>query len=232
MRWSPHCKPGCQRFLVVNVADPGLVLNEVDNITKNDISYHVVSRSGRMGNFGAFDWSKTDESTVALGHSSGIASLVKFRYDGQPCDTVAQFRIKQQRKCNSIAFSTQDWLAVAVDRARSDVCLFIYDANREDGGTSSTVRRLCAAEVVSSVRFFPSQPQEIVASTGRQSIRLYDLRGELMSQILQRTETYHYQIAAPRVGMSKPRPKMLTISQLIRWMKIVLLPQVPRTTHL
>lgn len=177
MEAAVRCWPDRRRFLVVDVADPGLVLNEIDSLTKREITYHAVSRSGRVPSFGAFDWSKTNESVVALGLASGVANLVRFRYDGQPCDTLVQYRIKQQRKCNSIAFSTQDWLAVAVDRARSDICLFIYDTNREDSGGSSTVRRLCAAEVVSSVRFFPSQPQEIVASTQRQFIRLYDLRG-------------------------------------------------------
>lgn len=175
VRWSPHSTPDRRRFLVVDVADPNLTLNEVDSLSKKDLTYHAVSKSGRVSNFVAFDWSKTNESLIALGLVSGSASLIKLREGGKPADTIAQFKLKQQRKCNSIAFSAQDWLAVAVDRARSDVCLFIYDTARSPS-SSEPVRRLCAAELVSSVRFFPSQPQEIVASTQRQFIRLYDLR--------------------------------------------------------
>ncbi|KAK3701482.1 hypothetical protein LTR37_015456 [Vermiconidia calcicola] len=179
VRWSPHSTGDRKRFLIVDVADPSLTLNEVDSLSKKDISYHPVSRSGRVNNFGAFDWSRTNETIIALGLVSGSANLIRLRQDGQPADTLTQFRIKQQRKCNSIAFSTEDWLAVAVDKTRSDICLFIYDAKREHGSSNSPsepVRRLCAAEVVSSVKFFPSQPMEIVASTQRQFIRLYDLR--------------------------------------------------------
>lgn len=174
VRWSPHSTGDRRRFLVVDVADPSLTLNEVDSLSKREISYHPVSRSGKVNNFVAFDWSKTNESLIALGLVSGSASLIRLRDDGKPAETVAQFKLKQQRKCNSIAYSPQDWLAVAVDKARGDVCLFIYDTNR--GQSPEPVRRLCAAELVSSVRFFPSQPQEIVASTQRQFMRLYDLR--------------------------------------------------------
>ena len=181
MRWSPHSTADRRRFLVVDVADPNLTLNEVDSLHKDTISYHAVAKSGKISNFAAFDWSRTNESLIALGLVSGTANLIKLREDGKPAESVAQFKLKQQRKCNSIAFSAQDWLAVAVDKTRSDVCLFVYDTNR--GQSPEPVRRLCAAELVSSVRFFPSHPQEIVASTQRQFIRLYDLRGR--SQVRQ-----------------------------------------------
>ena len=176
MRWSPHSTGDRQRFLIVDVADPTLTLNEVDSITSREIDYHRVTRCSKLPNFGAFDWSKTNESIVALGLVSGSASLIQLRDDGKPPETVVTFKTKQQRKCNSVAFSGQDWLAVAVDKTRSDVCLFIYDVNRGPANASEPVGKLCAAELVSSVRFFPSQPQEIVASTQRSFIRLYDLR--------------------------------------------------------
>lgn len=179
IRWSPHSTGDRQRFIVVDVADPGVTLNEVDTLGKTSIDYHAIAKSGKIPSFGAFDWSKTDESVLALGLVSGTATLIKLREDGKPADHIAQFKLKQQRKCNSIAFSTHDWLAVAVDKTRSDICLFIYDTNRGHANYFEPIRRLCAAEVVSSVRFFPSHPQEIVASTQRQYIRLYDLRGKM-----------------------------------------------------
>lgn len=181
VRWSTHSTNSKQRFLVVDVADPSLTLNEVDTFSKREkqIGYHAVARCTKLPNFAAFDWSRKDESIVALGLGTGSANLIKLRDDGgsSPSETVAVFKIKQQRKCNSIAFSNQDWLAVGVDKTRSDVCLFIYDVNREPSAAAEPIRRLCAAELVSSVRFFPSQPQEVVASTQRSFIRIYDLRG-------------------------------------------------------
>lgn len=177
VRWSPHSTGNRKRFLIADIADPTLTLNEVNSLSKRDISYRPVARCTKLPGFGAFDWSKTNESIVALGLVSGSASLIKLRDDGGHSEIAATFKIKQQRKCNSIALSTQDWLAVAVDKTRSDVCLFIYDANRESVSEFEPIRRLCAAELVSSVRFFPSSPQEMIVSTQRQFIRLYDLRG-------------------------------------------------------
>lgn len=174
VRWSPHSVEDRKRFLLVDVAGQSLALHEVDALSKWHIAHHVVARSNKLPSFSAFDWSKTQESIVALGHVSGSASLVKLYDDGQPSEVVSTFRIKQQRKSNSIAFSTQDWLAVGVDKTRSDVCLFVYDVNRND--STEPVRKLCAAELVSSVRFFPSQSQSLVASTSRAFIRIYDLR--------------------------------------------------------
>lgn len=173
IRWSPHSTNDRKRFLLVDIADQSLALHQVDSVDQTHVAHHIVARSTKLPSFAAFDWSKTQESIVALGLSSGSASLIKLYDDGRPSETATTFKIKQQRKCNSIAFSTKDWLAVAVDKTRSDVCLFIYDANRD---STEPVRRLCAAEVVSSVRFFPSQPETVVASTSRAFIRIYDLR--------------------------------------------------------
>ena len=180
VRWSPHSSDDRKRFLVVDVANPSLTLNEVDVFPKareKHISYHPIARCGKLPNSAAFDWSKSDESIIALGLGNGSANLVKLRSDEDGgSEIAATFKIKQQRKCNSIAFSTQDWLALAVDKTRSDVCLFIYDTNRGEA-SAEPIRRLCAAELVSSVRFFTRNPQEIVAGTQRAFVKLYDLRG-------------------------------------------------------
>ncbi|KJX96835.1 hypothetical protein TI39_contig598g00029 [Zymoseptoria brevis] len=177
VRWSPHSVPGRERFLTVDVTDQSVTLNHIDRRGRRDVNYHTVARYGRLPNFGAFDWSKTDESIIALGLVSGSACLVKLHDNGQPSETVANFKLKQQRKCNSIALSSQNWLAVALDKTRSDVCLNIFDANIDQSSHDSIpIRRLCPAEVVSSVRFFPGQPQELVVAAQRSVIRLYDLR--------------------------------------------------------
>ncbi|CAK4033467.1 WD repeat-containing mio [Lecanosticta acicola] len=176
VRWSQHSSGETERFLLVDVVDQSLTLNHVHQRSRKQVGYFPVARYGRLPNFGAFWWSQTDESLVALGLVSGSACLVKLREDDQPSETVATFKLKQQRKCNSIALSTDNWLAVALDKTRSDVCLNIFDANRGSQSPPDPVRRLCPAEVVSSVRFFPSQPQELIVAAQRSYVRLYDLR--------------------------------------------------------
>jgi len=192
VRWSPHSTGDRRRFLIVDVAESSLILNEISKSERDQLEYHAVSQCNRLPAFGAFAWSPVQEQIVALGLVSGNACLVRLGEDKQSSEPFATFRTKQQRKCNSIAFNTQNWLAVASDKTRSDACLNIYDAS---GGESTSlqepVRRLCAGELVSSVRFFPSQPQELVASIQRSYIRTYDLRGRYGEQ--------HESIAAANV---------------------------------
>lgn len=177
MRWSPQSTASQRRFLHIDVANPTLTLNQVDAVNGRDISYHAVARYAKLPGFGACAWSPVDESIVALGLASGNASLVKLREQpGQASEIVATFKIKQQRKCNSVAISTQQWLAVALDKTRSDVCLNIFDGT---GDFQEPLRRLCPAELVTTVRFFTSQPQELVTAVQRAYIRIYDLRGLL-----------------------------------------------------
>lgn len=162
---------------MVDVADSSLTLNHVDTFGRRYIEYHAVSKASKLSSFGAFAWSPVQEALVAIGLVSGNASLIRLREDKQPTETIATFKIKQQRRCNSVALSTQNWLAVALDKTRSDVCLNIYDANGDSSTFQEPLRRLCAAELVSSVRFFAGQPQELIATTQRSFIRIYDLRG-------------------------------------------------------
>lgn len=170
LRWSPHAGDR-ERFLLVDVIDQSLNLNEITKRTRTNVEYTSVARLGQLPNFGAFDWSKTEEAIVALGLVSGSACLVRL---GERSEIVANFKLKQQRKCNSIALSSRNWLAVALDKTRVDNCLNIFDANGEH---DTPLRRMCQNEVVTSVRFFLSQPQELVVAAHRSFIRLYDLRG-------------------------------------------------------
>ncbi|EMD00445.1 hypothetical protein BAUCODRAFT_118212 [Baudoinia panamericana UAMH 10762] len=176
VRWSPHSTGDRQRFLLLDVGDSSLTLNEVDSRGETTIAYHIVTRCTNLLHIGAFAWSPVNESLVALGYVSGHASIIRLGEEKATSKTVAEFKVKQQRKCNSVALSGESLLAVALDKTRSDVCLNIYDINNGLSDAPEPVRRLCAAELVSSVRFFPGSPQEIVASTQRSFIRLYDLR--------------------------------------------------------
>ncbi|KAK0861527.1 hypothetical protein LTS02_007757 [Friedmanniomyces endolithicus] len=165
-----------RRFLVVDASDSSLTLNEVDHVGHCDIQYRQVTRYTKLPGFSAFSWSPVQDSLVALGFVSGDISLIRLGESKESSELIANFRVKQQRKCNSVSLSSQHWLAVALDKTRSDVCLNFYDVNGDISSSAEPVRRLCAAEMVSSVRFFPSSPHELVATTQRSFIRIYDLR--------------------------------------------------------
>ncbi|KAM3415416.1 hypothetical protein BST61_g8941 [Cercospora zeina] len=174
VRWSPLAPSERPRFLLVDVIDQSVALHQITQWRRSGVGSTQLARCGRLPNFGAFDWSKSDESIVALGLVSGSACLVQLHDDGRPAATLATFKLRQQRKCNSIAIGAQNWLAVALDRTRSDACLNIFDAKAPP--TAEPLRRLCPAEVVSSVRFSPTRPHELIVAAQRSFIRLYDLR--------------------------------------------------------
>ncbi|GAB7353095.1 hypothetical protein MBLNU459_g3638t1 [Dothideomycetes sp. NU459] len=171
IRWSPLSTDDQKRFLLVDVAGNALTLYGAARLKQHDFQYSPIARRDRVPNFTAFDWSKSDDSLVALGLSSGNASLVRIDSGTSQYVALQSFPIKTQRKCNTIAFNTQNLLATGLDRVRHDHCLTVYDIN--DAETHS---RLCVSEAVTSIRFFPSQPQELLAAVSRQTIRLYDLR--------------------------------------------------------
>jgi len=179
VRWSPRSTADQRRFFLVDVAESSVTLKEVQADRQMATRYRTVSKCSKLSNIGAFACSPVQESIAAVGLLSGNTALVQLREDQQVTEPVATYRIKQQRKCNSVAFSSRNWLAVALDKTRSDVCLNIYDVGSQSQTSQDPVRKLCAAEHVSSVRFFPSQPQELLATTQRTFIRLYDLRGML-----------------------------------------------------
>jgi WD repeat-containing protein mio len=176
IRWSPH---SADRFLVVDLSDATLTLKEVEGPRNEQIKSRAVSRSSKLPNFAALAWSPLEEPIIGLGLVSGNASLIKLGENGRTSETVATFKAKQQRKCNSVALNREGWFAVSLERARSDFCLNVYDTASARSEGTDPIRRLCAAELVSSVRFFDSAPQELIATTQRSFLRLYDLRGRL-----------------------------------------------------
>lgn len=162
---------------------------------RDAVESHVVTRQPHLVGINAFDWFRNDESLVVLGLKTGSANLIRLREQQPPqqpqqqheeqSPIVAQFKPRQERKCNSIASSTDNWLAVGLDRTRADPqCLNIFDATISGQVHSEPIRRLCNNEPVTSVRFFPTHPQELLAAAQRSVIRLYDLRGtwEIMSR--------------------------------------------------
>jgi len=173
LRWSPLSSPDKGRFLLADAAGNSLTLYQVDSGKKRLLKYSPVARRKDVPNFTAFDWSKSDDSLVALGLSSGEASLIKFDPHRPQRDPLRNFTIKTQRKCNTITFNSDNLLAVGLDRVRHDHCLTVYDVNASDPHS-----RLCISEAVTSLRFFPTHPNHLLAAVSRTTIRLYDLRSE------------------------------------------------------
>lgn len=177
VRCSPHSNGDEAQFVVLDLVDGSLTLNHIDYLRRDRFEYSTVSTC-KLPNVAAFDWSKTSPRVVSLGLVSGNASLIRLNPGHQTSETIATYPVKQQRRCNSIAFSSLDWLAVALDKTRSDVCLNVFDAS---SAAREPISKLCPAEHVSSVRFFQGQPRELIAGAQRAFIRLYDLRGTLPS---------------------------------------------------
>jgi hypothetical protein len=155
-----------------------LTLHQVDRRNRTSLESHVVSRHADLPGINAFDWSRRTENVVGIGLKTGTATLIRLREGGEPSETIAQYRPKQERKCNSISLSADEWLAVGLDRTRADPsCLNIFDAKSDYGNQSEPILRLCPNEPVSTVRFIPNHPQELLVGVQRTLIRLYDLRG-------------------------------------------------------
>ena len=154
-------------------------LCQVEQWGKGKVKYKQLCLRDKLPNYTAFDWSKRDEGLVGIGSASGEAILLRLDADRPQSDYIHAFPIRHQRKCNSIAFSTKNYVATGLDRVRNDVCLNIYDLNNPNmTSTSEPYRKLASSEAISSIKFFSGQPDTLVAGVSRQSIRIYDLRGE------------------------------------------------------
>jgi WD40 repeat protein len=144
------------------------------------VKYKQLCLRDKLPNYTAFDWSKRDEAVVGIGSASGEATIVQIDPDRPQGEFIHSFPIRHQRKCNSIAFSAKNYVATGLDRVRNDVCLNIYDLNNPNvTSTSEPYKKLASSEAISSIKFFSTQPDTLVAGVSRQCIRLYDLRGEL-----------------------------------------------------
>ncbi|KAF2712939.1 ubiquitin-protein ligase-like protein E3 [Pleomassaria siparia CBS 279.74] len=186
IRCSPHSTQHNPRFLIIDVAANRLRLCQIDRIEKNRVKYKQLCLRDKLPNYTAFDWSKRDEHLVAIGSSSGEAIIVQINADNPQTDYIHAFPIKHQRKCNSIAFSSKNYLATGLDRVRNDVCLNIYDLNIPTITSSAEpYKKLASSEAISSIKFFNGQPDTLVAGVSRQCIRIYDLRDSASSGVAQ-----------------------------------------------
>ena len=185
IRWSPHSTPDHQQFLIVDVAGHRVRLCELESTDTKPTKYKQLCLRDKLPNYTAFDWSKTQPYVVGIGAASGEANVVQIDPNRSPQeDLISSFPIRHQRKCNSIAFSSKNFLATGLDRVRNDFCMNVYDLNVVSSPGPSPqepYKKLAVSEAISSIKFFNQQPDTLVAGVFRQCVRLYDLRDSATS---------------------------------------------------
>ncbi|CAG8879032.1 unnamed protein product [Penicillium nalgiovense] len=179
IRWSPTSSATEQRFLSVDVTGKSFRLCRVTGLDGNYIRHEVLSTLTNVPGFRAFDWSTSNENLIAVGQSSGEATIL--RLDGDAKESLS-FPVRNQRYCNAVAFSTHGLVASGLDRVRNDFCLNIWDVNQRlspaggSRGFTEPLRKLASSEPITSIKFFRDQPDTIVTGVKGQFVRIYDLR--------------------------------------------------------
>ncbi|KAL4925610.1 uncharacterized protein BDV17DRAFT_271885 [Aspergillus undulatus] len=184
IRWSPSSTTAEQRFLSVDVTGHQFRLCKVTFFSPKlqTFEHEVISTHTKVPAFRAFDWSPIDESLVAVGQSSGDATVLRMR-EGDESNQAFHLPVKMQRYCNAVAFSIHGLLAAGLDRVRTDSCLNIWDVNQRLGMRAGKgnvnmepLRKLANSEPITSVKFFRDQPDTLVTGVKGQYVRIYDLR--------------------------------------------------------
>jgi WD40 repeat protein len=180
IRWAPSSTTAEQRFLSVDVTGKTFRLCKVTGFDGKNLEHEVLSTHTKVPAFRAFDWSPVDESLVAVGQSSGDATVL--RLSSENAESIS-FPIRHQRYCNAVSFSRHGLLAAGLDRVRNDFCLNIWDVNQRminkgPKGYVEPLRKLASSEPITSVKFFRDQPDVLVTGVKGQYVRIYDLRGK------------------------------------------------------
>lgn len=180
IRWSPSSTAAQQRFLSVDVTGKSFRLCKVTRFDGRNLEHEVISTLRDVPSFRAFDWSISNENLIAVGQSSGEATIL--RLDADPKESLS-FPVRNQRHCNAVAFSTHGLVASGLDRVRNDFCLNIWDVNQRlspaggSKGFPEPLRKLASSEPITSIKFFRDQPDTLVTGVKGQFLRVYDLRG-------------------------------------------------------
>ncbi|KAJ5774270.1 hypothetical protein N7457_009166 [Penicillium paradoxum] len=179
IRWSPTSSATEQRFLSVDVTGKSFRLCRVTGFDGKNIRHELLSTLTNVPGFRAFDWSTYNENLIAVGQSSGEATIL--RLDGDTKESLS-FPVRNQRYCNAVAFSVHGLVASGLDRVRNDFCLNIWDVNQRlspaggSKGFTEPLRKLASSEPITSIKFFRDQPDTIVTGVKGQFVRIYDLR--------------------------------------------------------
>lgn len=200
IRWSPGSTESSQRFLIVDVVGKSLKLCKVLEYRDKTLEWEEISRSNKLPAFRAFDWSPVNEDLVAVGQWSGETTLISLSNRSQPLS----IPIRSQRQCNAVAFNKTSLLATGLERVRNDFCLNVFDIQQglnnssQYGSTKQGVepiRKLATSEGITSIKFFPSQPDLLVAGVKGTCVRLYDLRESTGIYVLQYPTTCVHNLA-------------------------------------
>lgn len=191
IRFSQNSGAGAgQRFISVDVSNKSFKLCRIKQeptISSEAVEYDAIAASVKVPPFRAFDWHPhTDfENLVAVGQSSGEATLLKLSSPSDVEHSSVSFSVRSQRPCNAVSLSSNHLLAAGLDRVRTDFCLNIWDFSQRlptpsTGSISKSsvdpLHKLAPGDTITSLKFFPSSPQHLVAGSRSQFVRLYDLR--------------------------------------------------------
>lgn len=201
IRWSPSSTTLNQRFLIADVNGRAFKHCNVEKFDGKSLQYETISTHRMVPAFRAFDWSPHDEAIVAVGQWSGEATVLRIDDQSQSLS----LPIKHQRLCNAVAFSRTGLLATGLERVRNDFCLNVWDINQRPLTKSSTpssgrlsmdpVRKLASSEAITSIKFFPSQPDVLVCGIKGASVRIYDTRDHTGNSLFQSQTTCVHNIA-------------------------------------
>ena len=200
VRWSPLSTPGDAQFLIADVVGRTFKHCLITNYEKPTLQWEEISRINKVPTFRAFDWLPSHD-VVAVGQGDGETTVLSLGSGSQ----VLSLPIKSQRQCSAVSFNTEGLLATGLERVRNDFCLNVYDVNQRISnqprhGLASRqsvdpVRKLATAEGITSIKFFPRQPNTLVAGVKGTCIRIYDLRDSGSSPSRQYQTTYVHNIA-------------------------------------
>ena len=216
IRWSPNSSPDEQRFLIAEEGK-ALKFNRIRRLENGKVVAEEISKRTNTQAVRTFDWSSRNEDLVAIGQWTGATTIYSLQ-SRFPDLTIPQ---RAQRQCNSVAFSSKLYLATGIERVRNDFSLSVYDLNQGTLGRLASssgrtvqppepIRKLGTAESVTSLKFFPQQPDLLVAGIRGSCVRVYDLRDSSHSPALQYATTcvfnltvdpqqqYHFASAAQR----------------------------------
>lgn len=201
IRWSPSSTTSDQRFLIADVNGRAFKHCKVEKYDGKNLQYEIISTHRMVPAFRAFDWSPQDEAIVAVGQWSGEATVLRIDDQSQSLS----LPIKHQRLCNAVTFSRTGLLATGLERVRNDFCLNVWDINQRPLTKSSTsssgrlsidpVRKLASSEAITSIKFFPNQPNVLVCGVKGASVRIYDTRDHSGNSLLQSQTTCVHNIA-------------------------------------
>lgn len=186
IRWSPSAAR--DSFLHINVQHRVVQIYEpTGHAQRGRFDYRKLAKHDDLPPLTAYDWSPSHPGLVAVGTSTGVVNLLRVD-DGS--NAYLELGLKMSRACHAVAFNTTGKLAVALDRVRSDNCLYIWDVGRLSTLDPSRsgfpadmdpfldpTDRLEPSVSVSSVRFFEDNPNVLVAGIKGQGLRIHDLRG-------------------------------------------------------